>query len=115
MRDTAEVYPWDQASPGNTCIEVGLGRLLRGEVSSSNQRHLVAILLDLQTFYDCMAVRSRPTRADGIWSQKIKCHKGHHPRQRDFRCPLATMMARVYLGPVLQEVPPEGFKRGARW
>ena len=119
MKDNKHLYPWDQASPGNTCTEVGVGRSLRGERATSNQRHLVAIRFDLQTFYDCidhglleqcildasfplkialLAVQAYQARrylaaedqvSQGITSA-IRILAG---------CALATMMARGNLGP----------------
>ena len=40
-----------------TCLQVGLMRALRGEVSRPNDLYTISILLDLQTFYDCCDFR----------------------------------------------------------
>ena len=123
MRETAEQFPWDKASPGNTCLETGMQRLLRGEVSRAANKHACAVLLDLQTFYDSVNWTKleerivatgfppaiallvmqvyRGTRylvAEDLLSEGILPARGILAG-----CPFATMMARVYLQPIMQE------------
>ena len=123
MRETAERFPWDKASPGNTCLETGMQRLLRGEVSRAANKHACAVLLDLQTFYDSVNWTKleerivatgfppaiallvmqvyRGTRylvAEDLLSEGILPARGILAG-----CPFATMMARVYLQPIMQE------------
>ena len=47
----------DRATPGNTCLQVALQRLLKGEVSRHNSKHMIGVLIDLETFYDCVDLR----------------------------------------------------------
>ena len=123
MRETAERFPWDKASPGNTCLETGMQRLLRGEVSRAANKHACAVLLDLQTFYDSVNWTKleerivatgfppalallvmqvyRGTRylvAEDLLSEGILPARGILAG-----CPFATMMARVDLQPIMQE------------
>ena len=121
MRETAAQFPWDKASPGNTCLETGMQRLLRGEVSRAANKHACAVLLDLQTFYDSVNWTKleerivatgfppaiallvmqvyRGTRylaAEDLLSEGILPARGILAG-----CPFATMMARVYLQPIM--------------
>ena len=47
-----EVAFWDAAVKGNTCLQVALTRLLRGEMARHLHLHQVSMLLDLTNFYD---------------------------------------------------------------
>ncbi|CAE7878786.1 unnamed protein product, partial [Symbiodinium necroappetens] len=119
-----ETQAWDKATPGNTCLQIAVHRLLKGEVSRTAGKHMIAILIDLETFYDCVDLQllakrlceadfppvigalalqtyagerhivSEDVLSEGIWPQK----------GIPAGCPMATTMARVFLAPILQDV-----------
>ena len=123
LHDTEDAYPWDKAVPGGTCLEVGVLRLVRWEVAAANQQHMVAILLDLQTFYDKIdhgLLEVRILQAGfpaAVARLVVQAYQGMRYLVAEDQlsqgilpstgilagCPFATMIARVYLGPVLKE------------
>ena len=115
---------WDKATPGNTCLQIAVNRLLKGEVSRCNKRHMIAIMIDLETFYDCVDLQLLADRlceanfspvigalalqaysgerhivSEDVLSEGIRPQKGIPAG-----CPLAITMARVFLAPILREV-----------
>ena len=111
LRDTSHLYPWDKPVPGGTCLEVGIFRLLRGEVASASKEHAIALLLDLQTLYDRIdhaileeMIIKAGFPAAGYLVAENQMSQGILPKTDILAgCPFATMMARVYLGPILTE------------
>ena len=118
MHDTAVAFPWDKASPGNTCLKTGMQRLLRGDVSRATKKHGCAILLDLQTFYDCATWTKLEARIlnsgfpSAVALLVVQAYRGTRylllegilpARGISAGCPFATMMARVFLGPIMKE------------
>ena len=124
MQDTQAETAWDRATPGNTCLQVALQRLLKGEVSRHNSKHMIGVLIDLETFYDCVDLRllaERLREADFppvIGALALQAYAGErHIVSEDVLsegvkpergilagCPMATAMARVFLSPVLRKV-----------
>ncbi|CAE7770321.1 unnamed protein product [Symbiodinium microadriaticum] len=123
IQQTQNNTAWDKATPGNTCLQIAVNRLLKGEVSRCNKKHMIAILIDLETFYDCVDLQlladrlceaqfppvvgalalqayagerhivSEDVLSEGIWPK----------RGIPAGCPLAITMARVFLAPILRE------------
>ena len=115
---------WDRATPGNTCLEVGIARLVRAETSRCNGKHRVAVLFDLSNFYDLVDFElleeriitygfparvaalvvqtyraARHIEAEDILSEVI------YPRTGMLAgCPFAVALAKTYLWPILQEI-----------
>ena len=123
IQQTQNNTAWDKATPGNTCLQIAVNRLLKGEVSRSNKKHMIAILIDLETFYDCVDLQLLADRlceahfppvvgalalqayvgerhivSEDVLSEGIRPQKGIPAG-----CPLAITMARVFLAPILRE------------
>ncbi|CAE7453123.1 unnamed protein product, partial [Symbiodinium sp. KB8] len=123
IQQTQNSTAWDKATPGNTCLQIAVNRLLKGEVSRCNKKHMIAILIDLETFYDCVDLQLLADRlceaqfppvvgalalqayagerhivSEDVLSEGIKPQKGIPAG-----CPLAITMARVFLAPILRE------------
>ena len=74
LHDTKAAYPWVKAVPGGTCLEVGILRLIRGEVASV-----------VQAYQGLRYFVSEDQLSQGILPS-IRILAG---------CPFATMIARV--------------------
>ncbi|OLP99123.1 hypothetical protein AK812_SmicGene18339 [Symbiodinium microadriaticum] len=123
IQQTQNNTAWDKATPGNTCLQIAVNRLLKGEVSRCNKKHMIAILLDLETFYDCVDLQLLADRlceaqfppvvgalalqayagerhiiSEDVLSEGIRPKRGIPAG-----CPLAITMARVFLAPILRE------------
>ncbi|CAE7523445.1 unnamed protein product [Symbiodinium sp. CCMP2592] len=108
--------PWDRATPGNTCLQAKSV----GTVSE----HMVCVLLDLETFYDRVDLEVLEQRLldanfpSNVAALTLQTYRGaRHIVSEDILsesitpqrgilagCPFATVMARVFLQPILQEV-----------
>ena len=123
IQHTQNSTAWDKATPGNTCLQIAVNRLLKGEVSRCNKKHMIAILIDLETFYDCVDLQLLADRlceaqfppvvgalalqayagerhivSEDVLSEGIRPKRGIPAG-----CPLAITMARVFLAPILRE------------
>ena len=123
MEATKLDTPWDRATPGNTCLQVAIHRLLKGEVSRHSKSHMICVLLDLETFYDRVDLEVLEQRlldanfppivaaltlqtyrgARHIVSEDILSEPITPQRGILAGCPFATVMARVFLKPILQQ------------
>ena len=55
--------PWEKSMPGMQVLHVALMRLLKCEVGKAIGRHVISLLVDLQCFYDSVALE----RLLGLW------------------------------------------------
>ena len=97
--------PWERSMPGTQVLHVALMRLLKCEVSRAVDRHVVSLLIDLQCFYDSVALEQsgpRLLQAEQVTSTAVFCKKGILAG-----CPIAPLVAKLVLAPVI-----EGFLRG---
>ncbi|CAE7835700.1 unnamed protein product [Symbiodinium sp. CCMP2592] len=110
MRETQASTPWDRATPGNTCLQVAIHRLLKGEVLE--QRLVDANFPPKVAALTLQAYRgTRHIVSEDILSACIHPEKGILAG-----CRFATAMARVYLKPILQDVSScEGLKGLDTW
>ena len=115
---------WDRATPGNTCVEVEIARLVRAETSRCIGKHRVAILFDLSNFYDSVnfelleeriIVYGFPARVAALVVQTYRA--GRHIEAEDVLsevvyprtgmlagCPFAVALAKTYLWPILKDI-----------
>ena len=99
MQDTQADTAWDRATPGNTCLQVALQRLLQGEVSRVNSKRVIGVLIDLETFYGCVDLHMLADRL----------------HEADFPPVIGTLAPQAYAGErqiVSEDVLSEGVKRG---
>ena len=119
--------PWERSMPGMQVLYVALMRLPKCEVGRATGRHVVSLLLDLQCFYDSVDLEQllglweplnfppatlnavyevysgpRLLQAEQITSTPVHCSKGILAG-----CPVAPLIAKLVLGPVIDQFTAE--------
>ena len=122
-----QCLPWERSMPGMQVLYVALMRLLKCEVGRATGRHVVSLLLDLQCFYDSVELEQllglweplnfppailnavyevysgpRLLQAEQITSKPVHCSKGILAG-----CPVAPLIAKLVLGPVIDQFTAE--------
>ena len=116
-------------------LHVALMRLLKCEVSRAVDRHVVSLLIDLQCFYDSVELEQllqlweplefpavhmnflyelysgpRLLQAEQVTSTAVHCKKGILAG-----CPMAPLVAKLVLAPVLDGFTNRRHLSGLRW